>query len=279
MLYAALNAAPKPPETDTIVLQALTPDLITNQLKQRAAQGTLNDRPGSLTKPVDDVETGKKPLPVTESLVRQYINEELLLRKAYALQLHEDGMIRERLINKAKFALEGQFVAPTVTDAELTQFFNAHKSRYKAADTITFEHALIAPEHYQTAAQLIRDNNANTITRTQLRALQKRAFISSHFENANQNSITSLFGELFLKQLLALPENTWSGLLESKHGKHLVRRSATVLKPARSFEEVRETVYKDWVDTQRAAWLVTELERLREAQGIDLEEYLINARR
>lgn len=95
-LYAALNPVQPTIETDTIVLPALTPALIRTQLTQNP-NIDVDENPAK---------NAAELRLITETEIKRAIHEEILLRQAYHLQLFDDAMIRERLINKAKFALE-----------------------------------------------------------------------------------------------------------------------------------------------------------------------------
>lgn len=83
-----------------------------------------------------------------------------------------------------------------------------------------------------------------------------------------------MFGSAFLEQLRVSPMNRWAGLVDSKHGKHLVRVSQITLKPSSAYESVRDAVYKDWVHKKREQWMDAQLERLRVERGIDLQEFI-----
>lgn len=238
-------------------LPSISPEIIQSQIKQ--------------------TRRSQQESSITKSVAVKYINDEILLHNAYRLGLHDDAMIRERLINKAKFALEGQFVAPQVSEDTLRAFYKKHQTAYKETDTITFEQTLIASAHYAQALALIRQQDRTPIKKRAIKPLQKRAFISSDFNQANQSAIKSLFGEQFLDQIKLLPLNRWQGLVHSKHGKHLVKVTNITLKPSVNFEAVKSAVKQDWLEQQRTVWFNAQMEKKRVALGIDVREYMTDA--
>lgn len=287
LTYEVLNQSPDTSEQSSqnqvaFTLEPISPQRIQAQLLQNSVlQNALKQSQPATTsgKPVtvDHAKTNASSSALSEQALIKAINDEILLQQAYRLGLNDDALIRERLINKAKFALEGKFVAPLISEEALQHFYNTHKAQYKETDTISFEQALIAPKHYPKAIELVNAPRESTVTDAQIAPLQQRAFISAHFNAANQSTIESLFGQQFLQQLLTSPINQWQGLVPSKHGKHLIKVTKITFKPSADFEAVRTAVQQDWIDQQKAQWFQAHMKNERDALGIDLQEYLPNA--
>ena len=60
-----------------------------------------------------DEHDSNEPRPLSlsrkKALIETYINQKILYKEAYRLGLHEYSLIRDRLIQKARFYLDGQF--------------------------------------------------------------------------------------------------------------------------------------------------------------------------
>ena len=71
------------------------------------------------------------------------------------------------------------------------------------------------------------------------------------FAEREQDDVMAAFGAEFAKQLAAQPPGEWRGPVASSYGLHLVRVEARTEPRAVKFDEVRETVLRDFNEERR----------------------------
>ena len=82
------------------------------------------------------------------ALVAAYVSDEILLREAYARDLHrQDGVVRKRLLELMRFLLVEEPAEPTRT--ELDEYLAAHRQVYLAPSSVTLSHVYLASERPQ----------------------------------------------------------------------------------------------------------------------------------
>ena len=190
-----------------------------------------------------------------ESLIADYLREEVLYREALHLGLEQDDqIIRRRLIQKLEFVSLGFAEnSTTVSEAELENYFAAHRAIYEVAAAVTFTHVFLKGDSassdrtWERAEKLRQQLNANQIPFAKAPGFGDRFHYHRNYVERTHPLVKSHFGQAFADHLFQLPADTeqWQGPLQSAYGAHLVK--LTRQQPARlaSLKEVAGQVLAD----------------------------------
>jgi peptidyl-prolyl cis-trans isomerase C len=185
--------------------------------------------------------------------VTAHIREEVFSREALALGLdRDDTIVRRRLAQKMEFLTDDIVSAAEPTDAAVRDFFEKNAGRYAKAGRVSFRHVYFSKEK--------RRAGADAAAHEALAALQKGArddamgdpFLHGfEFAEREQDDVIAAFGPEFAKQLAAQATGDWRGPVASSYGLHVVRVEARMESRAVKFDEVRETVLRDFNEERR----------------------------
>lgn len=207
-------------------------------------------------------------------LVMAHIREEVFYREALALGLdRDDSIVRQRLAQKMEF-LTGDIAGSTEpADAVVREFFEKNAARYAKSGRVSFRHVYFSKEK--------RGAGAEEAAAEALAALAKGASDDSlgdpflqgfEFAEREQDDVKAAFGREFAEKLAAQPTGEWSGPVVSSYGLHLVRVAARLEPRAVKFDEVRETVLRDFHDERRRTANSEVFEKLRERYQVTVDE-------
>jgi peptidyl-prolyl cis-trans isomerase C len=206
--------------------------------------------------------------------VTAHIREEVFSREAVALGLdRDDTIVRRRLAQKMEFLTDDIVVAAEPTDATVREFFEKNAARYAKPGRVSFRHVYFSKEK--------RGASADAAAREALAALQKGAndetmgdpFLQGFdFAEREQDDVIAAFGPDFAKQLAAQPTGAWRGPVASSYGLHLVRVDDRTEPRAVKFDEVRETVLRDFNDERRRTANREFFEKLRQRYDVAVDE-------
>lgn len=249
LLHHALTPPPAPQDAPhTITLSAERQDALRQDFERRHRRPPT---PDELARLIEDAAT-----------------TEILYREALARGLDlEDPIIRRRLVQKMTLLLE-DLAQPTPTDAKLSAFYQTHGERYRSAPTFSFSHIFLTR---LDPARLTRVIVALAAGREP--AQLGEPFPHGHtFTQRHPGQIDATFGAGFAAQLAPLSLDTWSPLLRSTYGLHLVRITAREPAGIPPLQEVRERVLRDYAEATRKDHLQGRLDTLRQRYTLILEE-------
>lgn len=197
-----------------------------------------------------------------DGLVRDYVEEEALYREAKALKLDaNDYVARRRLIQQLEFVLEG-FLAKDapLSEAELTAYYEAHKSAYAVAPTVTFTHVFFdqSRHHDKTKAlaeAALKTLNARSVAFSEATSYGDRFLYQVNYVQKDAGLVSSHFGAAFANAVFALPVDAhhWVGPLSSPYGEHLVLVTERTKGSIPSLDEVRARVTEDAEEARQRA--------------------------
>ena len=206
--------------------------------------------------------------------VAAHIREEVFCREALALGLdRDDTIVRRRLAQMMEFLTGDIAGASEPADAVVREFFEKNSARYAKAGRVSFRHVYFSKEK--------RGAGTGAAAAEALAALAKGAsdetmgdpFLHGfEFAERERDDVIAAFGADFAKQLAAQPTGKWSGPVESSYGLHLVRIEARMEPRAVKFDEVRETVLRDFHDERRSIANNEVFEKLRERYQVTVDE-------
>lgn len=209
-------------------------------------------------------------------LVTDLVNEELLAREAQALGLGEnDTIIRRRLAQKLKFVIEDTSRLAEPSDLELRQYFDKNAARFETDATVSFTHIFFNPQDRADAAQDVTVALAglqNAGANSQAVEIGDRFLLDSELRDADEQTVSSMFGEDFAKAVFALQPGQWNGPLKSGYGLHLAFVSAATAASKPQFDTVRDKVAEEWRREKEEDTSREYLARLREKYGVALDD-------
>jgi parvulin-like peptidyl-prolyl isomerase len=209
-------------------------------------------------------------------LVADLVTEELLAREAREMGLEEnDTIVRRRLAQKLKFLVEDTSRLVEPTEEELRQFYAANPAHFQTGARVSFTQIFFNPEQRKDATSdaMAALSELKAAGRNDLpTTIGDRLLLGADFRDADEQTVSSMFGQEFSRAVFALSAGVWSGPIESGYGVHLV--SIADLAPAkqRPFDEVRDAVLAEWRRQQESEANFDYLARLREKYGVELDD-------
>lgn len=208
-----------------------------------------------------------------DQLVDAYVGDEIMYRQAKELGLAEsDYVIRQRMIQKADFLLgDVAHAGVEVDDAAVRAYFEANKAAYASAPSLTFAHVFFDSERRgRAAAHAAAEEAVRALTKAGARyedAVGKGdrfPFLTNYVERT-PDYVTSHFGSEFAAALATLTpsDSTWQGPIRSAYGEHVVLLTRRTAPAYPSFEAVRDSVARDYIDAHSTAERATMLAGLR----------------
>lgn len=183
----------------------------------------------------------RPPTPqILDSLIRDYIKEEIYFREAMRLGLDvDDPVIRRRLRAKMEFLATAEIQNMEPSDTALEQYYAANKIRYAEKPAFSFDQQFLG-EDQDTAKASVMALNVGKPVQTQPLS------VSPSMDNAASDSIARAFGDGFADSLRALPKGRWSGPVQSGFGWHAVRVRDVVASGTPPLPDIRQRVSNDW---------------------------------
>ncbi len=210
-----------------------------------------------------------------ESLVEQFIKEEVLYREALNMGLEkEDSIIRRRLAQKMQFLIQDIADRKPPEEAELKAFFNQNPEQYQSPARISFTHVYFNRERRKnTILNDAREALVGLQIRNPERAPEKGDpfMLNLDYVRVSKQETARLFGKTFAEDLFALRPGPWQGPIQSGYGIHLVRLVEHI--PARlpEFSEVAGRVRQEFVNNQRRKANKETIQALKDRYKIVIE--------
>ena len=189
--------------------------------------------------------------PELDSLIENFIREEVLYREAVASGLDQgDTIVRRRLAQKVEFL--AQSVASTVepSDAELRAYFDDNAERYRIPEQVGFQHVYFSSSNRgagaETAARgALARLASGAVAAAEAALLGDRFMLQYEYPPQSRDQIRDLFGPRFAGRLFELPVDEWSGPVLSSYGMHAVRIRQRIPSRLPGLDEVRSRVVLD----------------------------------
>lgn len=175
-----------------------------------------------------------------DSVIRDYIKEEVYFREAMRLGLDaDDPIIRRRLRAKMEFLATAEIQNMEPSDAALQRFYAANKMRYAEKPTFSFDQQFLGEEK-DIAKALVAALTAGKPMQAQPLS------VAGSMENAPSDSIAQQFGDAFADSLRTLPQGRWSGPVQSGFGWHAVRVRKIIAAGSPKLSDIRQRISNDW---------------------------------
>ncbi len=185
-------------------------------------------------------------------LIDDYVDEEVLYRRALELGLaQDDAVVRRRLRQKLELLVETQSHAVQPSETELGAFFDARRERYREKETFSFRQVYVGAgeaEELKARSALLVDVLENGGDAS---ALAAPTGLPIENDALSSPDVIREFGEVFAAALAQLPIGHWSGPVESGFGQHVVLLQSKEAGRVPELDDVREEVRRD-LDAERA---------------------------
>lgn len=182
-----------------------------------------------------------------DSLIRDYIKEEVYVRESMRLGLDaDDPVIRRRLRAKMEFLATAEIQNMEPTDAALQRYYEANISRYAENPAFSFDQQFLGEDEDAAKGAMMALGQGKRPTTQALS-------VPESMEGAASESISRQFGDGFANDLRDAPQGKWSGPVRSGFGWHAVRVRNVVAAGTPSLSAVQQRVSNDWrAETQAA---------------------------
>ncbi len=179
-----------------------------------------------------------------QSLVDNWVREEIFFREGVAMGLdRDDPIVRRRIGQKVEFIIEGMTPAAP-TQQELQAWLDAHPEKYAIEPRFSFRHVYLDPSRRGDRLQA----DAGEALR-RLRAGKTvdgdSTMLPSMLESARRFDVERNFGGDFAKAIESLPVDGWHGPIHSEFGLHLVELTAREPGRNANLVEARAAVERD----------------------------------
>jgi hypothetical protein len=218
-----------------------------------------------------------------ETLIADFVREEVLYREAVASGLdRDDTIIRRHLARKVEFLAQGVAVMTPPSEAELAAFFAAHRAHYRLAATITFTHI-----YFSTSTRGEAASGAAIAALRRLRTASPASdavslgdpfMLQADYPLITRDEIRDQFGGEFADAVFRLPVGEWGGPLASSYGLHLVRLSERSEERDPLLEDVRDQVLNDLNDERVRTAVDADYARLRTRYRIEVDAHTVVSR-
>ena len=206
--------------------------------------------------------------------VMAHIREEVFFREALALGLdRDDTIVRRRLAQKMEFLMGDIAGAAEPADAVVREFFQKNAARYAKAGLVSFRHVYFKKEKRGAGTEAAAAEALGALAKGASDETMGDPFLHGfEFAEREPDDVSAAFGREFAEKLAVQPTGEWSGPVESSYGLHLVRVEARLEPRAVKFDEVRETVLRDFHDERRRIANSEVFEKLRERYQVTVDE-------
>lgn len=247
-------------------------DAVTSHAAPEMRRIVVSDTTLELLRREHAARTGALPTAAEEeALVRDHVDRELLFREAQALDLgRDDPIVKRRLTQKMEALLEAAAGTLEPTDAEIRDWFWAHRERYEEPARVTFTHVFFRRERI--------DGDLSTVAAGALAALERgddptsmgEPFVrGTRFQAKSRDEIAAIFGRDFAEGVVTAAEQRWVGPIPSSFGWHLVRVDEHEGVKLAEIGEVRDRIADEMRRERSARGRREALDRLREQYVVE----------
>ena len=206
--------------------------------------------------------TGRVPTSVeTRALIDRHVDREVMYREALALGLERgDPIIRRRLIQRLEFLAEDLAARPRPrTTAQLYAFMADHGDRYELPARVTGRHVFMRREHRERVPEVREALLAGADPATVGDPFSRGA----RFALVSHTRLAATMGDSFADGVMAQPIGSWSQVIESSYGLHLVRVEERTPAGPGTLSALRARVIGDWRAQAHAGAVRTLLDEMR----------------
>lgn len=182
-----------------------------------------------------------------DTLIRDYVNEEVYYREAMRLGLDQDDlMIRRRLRSKMEFLAASQVESVVPDEATLQKWLGDHPARYAGTARFSFDQVWLGSAADDSVAASTKEALARLKRGERPEAVGKPISLPAKLDDAGKADIARQFGDDFAAAVAKASPGQWIGPVTSGYGLHLVRLRAANVGARPTLADVRQQVENDW---------------------------------
>ena len=201
-----------------------------------------------------------------ETLIKQYINNELLYLEAQKQGLDNDSRIKKQMIQKMTLLLTKEVSEPS--EVELKEYFELHKEAYASPFKRNFKHIFFAP------ATTVPKDFLSLITTDETKAkslADTSLYFGDTFPHMSERDLKMNFGLDAGSQFIDINDSAWHGPIVSILGKHFVKLLSVEPKVYAKFEDVKEYLSRQYIINEHKKQLSLSLDKLREKYTVKVD--------
>lgn len=211
-----------------------------------------------------------------DSLVDEFINEEIAYREGLKMGLDvDDTIIRRRLKQKLELLAEDVVSMAQPDDATLQAFLEEHIADYQMEPVYSLQQVYFSFDRRGNAvrsdaeqARLLLSTAGAATPDTQI---GDPLPLPARFSQVREGALEAQFGRSFTDGLQGLEIGSWQGPIQSGFGLHLVLIEDLVPGRPLSLEEARAEVQRDWLIQERHRIIAGMYQRLRQQYAVTVE--------
>ncbi len=225
---------------------------------------------------------GREPLPQElESLVDNYIRDEVLYQEALALGLDQNDLIvRRRVIQKMQFLTEDVSALREPSDEELEAYLGEHAERYTIPGKYSFAQIYFSRDMRRDRTDAEAQDFLNQLQANpnleRFQQLGDRSMLPITYTLASDQTLTNTFGGTFAQEMAGVTETGWQGPFHSAYGSHLVYVSDIQPGHLATLAEVRKDARRDWMRDQRQELDELFYQQLRDRYTVSIDQDALN---
>lgn len=197
-----------------------------------------------------------------ESLAQRFIDEEIMVREAYALGLDRvDGRVRSQLIKKMTFLIEEE--PPQPTEADLLALQAAHPENYRKPAMLSLR--LVSIENEQSDAGTLLSGLRNDSLTVQDIGEDRS------IEQVTVQEVAMTLGLAEAESFLDQEPGEWSGPYSLAQGRVLVQLTSSEAAHEYPAELLDKYLREDWAITRRKEIYQRKVAALRQGYRISIE--------
>jgi hypothetical protein len=190
-----------------------------------------------------------------DGIIEEQIRAEVFYREAVAMGLdRDDDVIRRRLQQKMEFLAAELGGVAEPTEAQLQTYLDEHAQGFKIDPVLSFRQIYLNVEKRGEAAvedagkllAILQGGKARDIT-----TLGDEFSLPQDYDAYPLRDVVRLFGPDFADGLPEFPQGRWAGPLQSVHGLHLVLLQERIAARSPELDEVRNAVWRAWLEARR----------------------------
>ena len=188
-----------------------------------------------------------------ESLVDDFVSEEVGYREAVAMGLDaDDTIVRRRMRQKLEFLIEDGGASDRPPLAEQQAWLDAHPNRYRLPERRALRQVLLSADKRGAGAR--QDAEAALIQlrdRADPTALGDPSMLAAAVPLTTQEGVAGLFGRDFAASAFSHQGSDWFGPVPSAFGQHLIIVLDTEPGRALTLSEAAERISADMIESRR----------------------------
>lgn len=199
------------------------------------------------------------------AVIDAYIDEQILVREALALDLDNDARIHDMLAQKMRHVLSADIIQPSET--ELRDYYEANLARYRRPATVTADELVFnqqRPLPQEVLDALATGAGAETL-------LSLAAGSNAPLNNASRLDLSNIFSEAFAERVFSASADTWIGPFTSNRGQHWLRVAQRNAATVPELESIIDRVRLDWITDEEEARLDAAVADLRSEYRVSIE--------